>query len=133
MWRAAIQSLHDFLLKVVMFQYRERSVEGCNFTGLQPFLYLIISFNTENGMWRAAIRQSWKMLSSILLVSIPRTVCGGLQFHHPRIRTGRRRVSIPRTVCGGLQFLISEIASTRLVMFQYRERYVEGCNTQPSP
>ena len=38
-----------------MFQYRERYVEGCNFTGLQPFLYLIISFNTENGMWRAAI------------------------------------------------------------------------------
>ena len=48
------------------FQYRERYVEGCNAQRSlrDAFKY---SFNTENGMWRAAIRSmttglKWSLL-----------------------------------------------------------------------
>ena len=61
-------------------------------------------FNTENGMWRAAIRSHLFRHKRICDVSIPRTVCGGLQCSSERLRTGKKGE------------------------FQYRERYVEGCN-----
>ena len=41
------------------------------------------------------------------------------------------QVSIPRTVCGGLQFRHLLSGRRNTVKFQYRERYVEGCNTVP--
>ena len=127
-------------------------------------------------MWRAAIRNSSAYLASRHEVSIPRTVCGGLQLYLPALDTRYMTVSIPRTVCGGLQSHLAqkkvfsprcfntengmwraaifpeeaeESASRRFNTengmwraaiwtlcnatpvdgeFQYRERYVEGCN-----
>ena len=47
------------------FQYRERYVEGCN-----PYIDCVVEkifacFNTENGMWRAAIWDAMKSAKSI--------------------------------------------------------------------
>ena len=55
-------------------------------------------------MWRAAIRFMEEDEDDDFQVSIPRTVCGGLQYHHlSSNKLLALQVSIPRTVCGGLQ------------------------------
>ena len=61
------------------------------------------SFNTDDGIRRAAIGDGEIDLSNAEFVSIPMTVLGGLQFHgHDCVRLPSG-VSIPMTVLGGLQ------------------------------
>ena len=81
-------------------------MEGCNnFLSFGEKL-ANMSFNTENGMWRAAIRRSSCIRRAGRGVSIPRTVCGGLQLQIAERFDNPIGVSIPRTVCGGLQYKV---------------------------
>ena len=86
-----------------LFQYRERYVEGCNQTKLENAIKHITSFNTENGMWRAAISPSsdsyWPKTSFNTENGMWRAAILNLR----NCEHTARNVSIPRTVCGGLQ------------------------------
>ena len=202
MWRAAIpRASSSFTGTRRAFQYRERYVEGCNALTSVLGYRQKSSFNTENGMWRAAIKSIIVLALTVLvfqyreryvegcnLEDLPignvafvkfqyreRYVegCNSLYGSHGIISRKfqyreryvegcnskplassmeRRPVSIPRTVCGGLQFgvyltgdvdlasfntengmwraaiVVSLLLYVLCFVFQYRERYVEGCN-----
>ena len=65
------------------------------------------SFNTDDGIWRATIFNSY-FVNQPIEVSIPMTVFGGLQFHYPAADGIDYVVSIPMTVFGGLQYCAPE-------------------------
>ena len=65
------------------FQYRERSWEGCNQNKIEKTQRKPSSFNTENGRGRAAIGRPKEKATTQLIVSIPRTDEGGLQYCAP--------------------------------------------------
>ena len=79
-------------------------------------------------MWRAAIKGRESKREETRRVSIPRTVCGGLQCHRYggcsscpgcfNTENGMWRAAMINPVRNG------DVSAA----FQYRERYVEGCN-----
>ena len=81
---------------------------------------LDVSFNTDDGIRRAAIACEAAHACTMPWVSIPMTVLGGLQCQHCFFPGGRWHVSIPMTVLGGLQSFGPWVDFIELCRFQYR-------------
>ena len=78
MWRAAIDKVEVCKNKKTVFQYRERYVEGCN-SSLLALLIALISFQYRERYVEGCNSRKKENLYKLFCVSIPRTVCGGLQ------------------------------------------------------
>ena len=105
MWRAAICMAALNHPGLELFQYRERYVEGCN---LSPQGFTVTE--VDGFQYRERYVEGCNMNNAgdknIRSVSIPRTVCGGLQLQIAERFDNPNGVSIPRTVCGGLQYKV---------------------------
>ena len=137
------------------FQYRRRYREGYNLRERNEDWRKECRFNTEDGIGRATTLCCNERYRCQELVSIPKTVSGGLQHsqhssanlawgfqYRRRYREGYNyRVRIASALLGhkfqyrrryreGYNALVANAASN-FAKFQYRRRYREGYNTVP--